>query len=267
MLIVGEKINTSRKEIREAVARRDAGFIRDLARKQYEAGANMIDVNCGTFVDEEPELLRWLVQEVQDELEGVPLCIDSPNPEALQAALQVHRGEALVNSISGETERYQNVLPLLKEFNCRVVVLCMDSEHGIPHDAETRVQIASDLIERLEHEGISQDRIYVDPLVQPVSTATSNGPAAVDTIRMVHSKYPAVHSICGLSNISFGLPNRWLLNQAFLVMCIYAGLDGVIFDPLDRKMMALLTASLTLMDRDPYCAGYLNAYRQGNLSG
>lgn len=266
MLIVGEKINTSRKEIREAVARRDAGFIRDLARRQYEAGAGMIDVNCGTFVDDEPEILRWLVQEVQDELDGVPLCIDSPNPDALRAALQVHRGEALVNSISGETGRYQNVLPLLKEFNCRVVVLCMDSEHGIPHDAETRVRIASDLIDRLQQEGIPQDKIYVDPLVQPVSTATSNGPAAVDTIRMVHAMYPAVHSICGLSNISFGLPNRWLLNQAFLVMCMYAGLDGVILDPLDRKMMALLTASLTLTDRDPYCAGYLKAFRQGTLS-
>ncbi|MGB9791829.1 MAG: dihydropteroate synthase [Thermacetogeniaceae bacterium] len=132
MLIVGEKINTSRKEIREAVARRDAKFIREIARRQYEAGANMIDVNCGTFVDEEPEILSWLVQEVQEELEGVPLCLDSPNPKALRAALQVHRGEALVNSISGETERFQNILPLLKEFNCRVVVLCMDSKHGIP---------------------------------------------------------------------------------------------------------------------------------------
>lgn len=265
MLIVGEKINTSRKEIRDAVSRRDARFIRDLARKQYEAGANYIDVNCGTFIDEEPEILRWMIQEIQQEID-VPLCIDSPNPVALKAALDVHQGEALLNSISGETERYQNILPLLKQYQCRVVVLCMDSTHGIPHDADTRVGIASRLIESLQAEGIPPGNIYIDPLVQPISTSTVNGPAATETIRRVHEKYFEVHAICGLSNISFGLPHRWLLNRAFLVLCMGAGLDGVILDPLDKEIMSLLIAATTLTDNDAFCTGYLKAYRQHSLS-
>jgi len=251
--------------VQEAVARRDAGFIRDLARRQFEAGAHYIDVNCGTFISEEPELLSWLVREVQDELNNAPLCIDSPNPKAVEAALKVHQGTPLLNSITGEKERYEALEPLVVKYGCKIVVLCMDDESGIPRDAATRYQIATRLIESLTAKGVKQEDIYVDPLIQPISVDTKNGLAAAETIRMVREKYPAVHAICGLSNISFGLPERKLLNQAYMVVCTTYGLDAVILDPEDKMMMRLVYAVDALLNRDPYCGKYLRAYRSGLL--
>ncbi|HOL17337.1 MAG TPA: methyltetrahydrofolate cobalamin methyltransferase [Bacillota bacterium] len=265
MLIVGEKINTSRKEAREAVEKRDAAFIRSLARRQAEAGAHYIDVNCGTFLKEEPEPLSWLVQEVQQELDNAPLCIDSPNPVAVEAALKVHQGKAMLNSISGEKERYEALLPLVVQYGCKVVVLCMDDQAGIPPDAATRFKIASRIIDGLTAKGVKVEDIYVDPLIQPISVDTKNGLAAAETIRMVKESYPGVHAICGLSNISFGLPERKLLNQAYLVVCATYGLDAVILDPEDKRIMALVYASEALLNRDPYCGEYLKAYRKGFL--
>jgi cobalamin-dependent methionine synthase I len=265
MLVVGEKINTSRKEVKEAVEKRDAGFIRTLARRQVDAGADYIDVNCGTFIHEEPELLCWMVQEIQQELDGAPLCIDSPNPLAVEAALKAHQGAAMLNSISGEKERYEALMPLVVQYGCKVVVLCMDDEAGIPPDAATRFDIASRIIDGLEVKGVKLEDIYVDPLIQPISVDTKNGLSAAETIRMVRNRYPGVHAICGLSNISFGLPERKLLNQAYMVICAAYGLDAVIMDPEDRKMMALVHAAEALLNRDPYCGDYLKAYRKGKL--
>ncbi len=265
ILVVGEKINTSRKEVREAVEKKDGAFIRALARRQVEAGADYIDVNCGTFVDEEAEYLSWMVKEVQDELKGKPLCIDSPSSVAVEAALKVHQGQALLNSISGEKERYESLLPLIKEFGCKVVLLCMDDQSGIPPDAETRFKIASTVIDQLEKEGVQLGDIYVDPLIQPISVSTVNGCSAAETIMLVRNKYPEVHAICGLSNISYGLPQRKLLNQAYMVICAAYGLDAVILDPEDQRMMELVYASEALLGRDPFCGGYLKAYRKGRL--
>ncbi|MDY6827478.1 MAG: methyltetrahydrofolate cobalamin methyltransferase [Bacillota bacterium] len=264
MLIIGEKINTSRKGLKEAVENKEEAFIRSLAKRQVEAGADYIDVNCGTFVAEEPEYLKWLVEMVQDELNGVPLCIDSPSAVAMEAALKVHQGRAIINSISGEKKRFDAFLPLVKKYDCKVILLCMD-DSGIPEDAETRFKIASQVIDLLKKEGIRHDDIYVDPLIQPVSVSTKNGFSAAKTIQMVRDCYPAVHAVCGLSNISYGLPRRKILNRAYLVICAYNGLDAVIIDPEDRGMMEMVYASETLLDRDPYCSGYLNAYRKGIL--
>mgnify|MGYP001395050937 CR=1 FL=1 len=265
MLVVGEKINTSRKSVKEAVARKDAAFIRQLARRQHEAGAHYIDVNCGTFVHDEPELLSWLVQEVQDELDGRPLCIDSPNPAAVEAALKVHRGKAMLNSISGEKERYEALEPLVVKYGCKIVVLCMDDEAGIPPDAATRFNIATRIIESLAAKGVQHEDIYVDPLIQPISVDSNNGLSAAETIRLVRERFPGVHAICGLSNISFGLPERKLLNQAYMVVCAAYGLDAVILDPEDKKMMALIFASEAILNHDPYCGNYLKAFREGIL--
>ena len=265
MLVVGEKINTSRKEVKEAVEKRDAAFIRSLARRQVDAGAHYIDVNCGTFFQDEPELLSWMVQEIQQELDGAPLCIDSPNPLAVEAALKAHQGKAMLNSISGEKERFEALEPLVVQYGCKVVVLCMDDEAGIPPDALTRFHIASRIIDSLAAKSVKVEDIYVDPLIQPISVDTKNGLSAAETIRMVRERYPGVHAICGLSNISFGLPERKLLNQAYMVICAAYGLDAVIMDPEDRKMMALVHAAEALLNHDPYCGGYLKAYRKGRL--
>jgi 5-methyltetrahydrofolate corrinoid/iron sulfur protein methyltransferase len=266
MLIIGEKINTSRKSVKEAVENRDSAFIKDLARRQAEAGAHYIDINCGSFIDDEEEIMTWLVRQVQEELE-LPLCIDSPNPLAIEAGLKMHKhGQPMINSLSGEKARYDAIQPLVAQYGCKIVILCMDDNSGIPHDAKTRFDIASDVIIRLKECGTKEEDIYVDPLIQPISTATENALCAMDTIRMIKDAYSNAHLVCGLSNISYGLPERKLLNQTFMIMCMVAGLDGVIVDPNDKRMMSLITSAETLLNKDPYCGQYLKAFRQGMLT-
>lgn len=263
MLIIGERINTSRKFIEPAVVARNAEFIQNEARQQFAAGATHIDVNAGTLVNDEPLALAWLVETVQAAVDA-PLCIDSPNPAALEAGLKLHRGKAIINSITGEKERYRNILPLVKEYGAGVVALAMD-DSGMPRDAEGRIRVASALIEQLTADGVPLEDIYIDPLVQPVSTSPELGAAVLETIREIMRRYPGVHTICGLSNISYGLPQRKLLNRTFFVMCMEAGLDAVILDPLDREMMACLYASQALLNKDEFCMQYIQAHREGKL--
>lgn len=265
MLIVGERINTSRKAIAPAVENRDAEFIIDTARKQFEAGANYIDANAGTLLKGEPDALEWLVTTIQDAVDA-PICIDSPNPEAISRALKVHKGQAMINSITAEKERYNGIVPLVKEYNAKVIALAM-GDGGIPDNAEGRIAVARDLIDKLTGEGVKLENIYVDPLVYPVATGPQYGRAVLDTIRTVRSEYPGVHAICGLSNVSHGLPVRKLLNQAFLVMCIEAGLDAAIIDPLDQRLMSLIYASEAILGCDEYCTDYLMAAREGKFEG
>lgn len=264
MLIVGEKINTSRKGVGPAVKERNRDFIQELAKEQVDNGADYVDINCGTLIHEEPEALVWLVRTVQEAVDA-PLCIDSPNPAAIESALREHRGKALVNSITAEKERYDKILPLIKEYNSSVVALCIDDEHGMPKDKETRCIIAKNLVSKMIEDGIPIGNIHIDPLIEPVSTNQGAGLMALETISYITKEFPGVHAICGLSNVSFGLPNRMLLNQTFLVMAMIMGLDGAILDPGNRKMMALLRAAEVLLNKDDFCANYLTAYRNGNL--
>lgn len=264
MLIVGELINSSVKSVAPAIKNFDSSRIKDLARKQWEAGATVIDVNAGTLGQREPEALKWLVETVQQVVDA-PLCLDSPNPEALRAALEVHKGRALINSITAEKERFNQILPLVQEYECSVVALCMDDK-GMPDNAQKRVEIGNKLVHDLEKAGIARERIYLDPLVYPVSTDGSNGWAVLNAIRELMEQNPGVHTICGLSNISFGLPARNHLNQAFLVSAMTCGLDAVILNPLDVQLMTLLRATKVILNRDEYAMEYLAAYRAGKLS-
>ena len=268
MLIVGERINTSRKVkgepvIENAVRARNADFIIDLAKKQYEAGANYIDVNAGTLIDCEPEALEWLVKTVQGALD-VQLTIDSPNPVAIDLALKNHKGQAMINSITAEKDRYNAILPLVKQYETKVVALSM-GDAGIPPDAAGRIVVAKELVGNLVAEGVKVDNIYVDPLVYPVATGSEYGLAVLETIRTAKEAFPGVHAIAGLSNVSHGLPARKFLNQAFTVMSMAAGLDAAIIDPMDRQLMALIYASEALLGRDEYCAEYISAAREGKL--
>lgn len=263
MLIVGELINTSRKGLQEAVKNRDRDYIQKLAARQVHAGATCIDVNAGTLFDDEPGSLRWLVETVQQVVD-VPCCLDSPDPEALREALGVHRGKPLINSITDEKDRYEKILPLVLEYKTKVVALCM-SDKGMPEGLEDRVSIAGRLVEKLTACGVSEDDIYIDPLVEPISVFTGNALTASEAIRQILFNHPAVHTICGLSNVSYGLPKRKLLNRAFLIQCMAAGLDGVILDPLDSDIMSLIYAANVLLNRDDYCLDYINAERGGKL--
>ena len=264
MQIVGELINASRKAVHKAIESRDAAAIGKLAGDQKEAGADFIDVNAGVFSGRESEYLRWLIETVQGTVEG-PCCIDSPDPKAIEEALSVHRGQAMINSISLEKERYEKLLPVLIGTDHKVVALCM-SDEGMPETADQRLVIADKLINALVQNNIALANIYVDPLVQPVATNSTYGHEFMLAIRRIMTEYPGVHTICGLSNISYGLPERMFLNQVFLCMAMANGLDSAIINPLDRRMMANILAGEALIGSDSFCTNYLMGYRAGKLA-
>ena len=259
MLIVGELINASRKSIAAAIEEQDSEAIEEIAKDEFEAGADFVDVNAGVFVEKEVDYLKWLVTTVQEVVDG-PCSIDSPDPRAIEAALSVHKGTAMINSISMEKKRYEDLLPIVSGTDLKVVALCM-SDEGMPETADDRLAIADKLVNGLVKNNVSLDNIYVDPLVQPVSTNSNFGREFLDAIELIMSKFEGVHTICGLSNISYGLPQRKFLNQNFIVMAITKGLDGAIVNPLDKKMMANIIAAETLIGKDSFCMQYLNAYR------
>ena len=265
MLIVGEEINTSRKSIEEAVRKRDAASIAKVAREQADAGAHYIDVNAGTFLDQEVDCLCWLVETIQNEV-ALPLCLDSPNPKALYEAMKRHKGEPMINSISLEEGRFQAILPIITSQPCHIVALCI-AKTAIPTTVEERVQVGSELIEKLTDEGIPLEKIYVDPLVQPVSVNTSMGIATLGAINKIMNDFPGVNTICGLSNISFGLPERRLINRNFLALCMSYGLSAVILDPTDQQLMATLITVEMLLSRDEYCGNFIDAYQNGRFTG
>lgn len=259
MIIVGELINASRKAIAPAIEKQDKEYIQKIAVDERAAGADFIDVNAGIFVGKEPEYLQWLVETVQSAVDA-PCCIDSPDPKAIEKALAVHKGVAMINSISLEKARYDALLPVVAGTNLKVVALCM-SDNGMPETTEDRLSNADKLINSLVQNNVSLGNIYVDPLVQPVSTNSKFGTEFLDAVGEIMSQYPGVHTMCGLSNVSYGLPIRKFMNQAFAVMAIAKGLDGLIINPLDPMMMASLITAETLAGRDEYCTKYLKAFR------
>ena len=263
MIIVGEKINSSRTAISQAIEARDANFIVQVAREQAEAGADFIDVNAGTFVDRETECLCWLVETVQQTIER-PLCLDSPNPKALSEAMRLHQGEPMINSISLEEDRFNALLPVVMSGPCHVVALCM-SQTSMPTTVKERVEVGSELISRLTEKGVPLEKVYVDPLIQPVSVDTNMGSAALGAIREIMNKFPGVQTICGLSNISFGLPERRLINRNFLALAMAYGLSAAILDPTDRQLMSTLLSVDMLLGRDEFCEKYIDAYQEGHL--
>lgn len=261
MLIVGELINASRKAIGEAIRVKDAEAVKKVAKDQFDAGANFIDVNAGIFVGKEAEYLQWLVTTVQEAVDA-PCCLDSPDPNAIQAALSVHKGVAMINSISLEKSRYDALVPVIAGTDLKVIALCM-SDEGMPETTEQRLKIADKLINGLVQNNVSIDNIYVDPLVQPVATKKDFGIEFLNAVEAISTEFKGVHTMCGLSNISYGLPDRKFINQTFAVMAVTKGLDGLIINPLDKRMMASLVTAETLAGRDDYCMNYLNAYRSG----
>lgn len=261
MIIVGELINSSRKSIKEAIDKKDSEFIRKIAKDQAEAGADYIDVNAGTFVDTETEHLKWMIENVQQVVD-VPCCIDSPDPKALEAALKIHKGTAMINSISLEEDRYDAILPIVAGTDLKIVALCMSSE-GMPQTCDERLKIADKLVDGLVKNNVPIDNIYMDPLVQPIGTDSSFGFEFLDAVGAITKEFEGIHTMCGLSNISFGLPERKFINRIFAVMAVARGLDGLIIDPLDKAMMGSLVTAETLAGRDDYCCKYLKAFRKG----
>ncbi len=261
MIIIGELINASRKAIGKAIEEQDTVAIQQVAKDQTAAGADYIDVNAGIFVGKEPDYLKWLVETVQA-VTDKPCAIDSPDPKAIEAALSVHTGTAMINSISMEKERYGNLLPVITGTDLKVIALCM-SDAGMPETAEDRLKIADELVNNLVQQNVKMENIFVDPLVQPLSVSNHFGTAFLNVVEAIMERFPGIHTACGLSNISYGLPARKFLNQIFMTMAIAKGLDGAIANPLDRQMMANIVAAEALAGKDDYCMNYLKAFRSG----
>jgi len=265
MLIVAERINASRKAIRAALEKLDATAIANEVRAQAEAGAHYIDLNGGTFPGREAELLCWLVDTAQGATE-LPLCLDSPDPDALAAALaRVKGARPMINSINLEPERFARVLPLAREHRAKLIALSQGE--GVPAaSAAEKLDLASRLVEQLTGAGMELDDIYVDPLVFPVGTDSASALATVSAMREIMARFPGVHTICGLTNVSHGLPARKLVNRTFLAGAIANGMDAAIIDPTDTQLMATLFAAEAVFGRDEYCVNLIEAFQAGKLA-
>lgn len=255
--VIGEKINpTGNKRISAALREEDMDTIRDYARRQVDAGAVVLDVNTGLRGVDEISMLPRVVQLVQETVD-VPISIDTANPEALEAALKVVQGKALINSATGEEKSMEAVLPLAKEYGAAVIGLVMD-DSGIPETPEERLKVAENIVERAASHGIPAEDIVIDPLVMAIATDSSAVQVTTKTISLVHEKL-GLNVNLGASNVSFGLPNRTLLNQVFLPMAIFAGATCAITDPM--KLTGIARASDLMMGNDPFAAEFMQYCR------
>jgi 5-methyltetrahydrofolate--homocysteine methyltransferase len=266
MEIIGEKINATRKDVEKAVRERDAVFIQELARKQAEAGATYLDVNSGLalYPEEEAGDFAWLVPIIQEAVD-LPLCIDSGRSQPIETALKLHRGTAMINSVNGDPAKMDEIFPLVKEYGTKVVALTASKEGGIPVTSGERLKIAQTIATEAKKYGVPLENIYFDPLVLALSTEPRNGIIFLETLRGIKENLGEAKTVSGLSNISFGLPKRSILNQAFLLLALGCGMDAAILDPTDKALMAMITAGEALMGKDPFCAHYISAFREGRL--
>jgi len=263
MLIIGERINSSRKAIAEAISSRNAGFIQKEAKAQVEAEASYLDVNAGSFVGEEAKHLKWLIEVVQ-EVTDHPLCIDSPDPEVIKSVLPMVKTAPMINSITLEPHRLEGILPLVVKYRSKVIALCQ-AEDSMAETTEDKVEMAGRLVEKVTASGVPLDDLYIDPLVYPLATNTESALATLNAIEQIMKQFPGVHTTCGLTNISYGLPNRRLVNRTFLVAAVVRGLDSAIFDPADKELYGVLKAAVMVMGKDEFCMEYIRPFREGRL--
>jgi len=257
-VLIGERINPSgKKKLSEALRAGDLEIVRKEALTQVEAGADILDVNVGTFGVDEAALLPQAVKTVI-EATDVPLCLDSADPKALEAALKVYQGKPLINSVTGEEHSLTKVLPLVKQYGAAVIGLLQD-DAGIPKDADRRVAVAHKIVERAESEGISRENIIIDCLTFAVGADPNSGRAVLEAIRRIKAEL-GVNITLGASNLSFGLPDRDLLNHAFVAMAVAAGATCLIVD-VAKVRPAILAADL-ILGRDKRARRYIEAFRQ-----
>jgi len=257
-VLIGERINPAgKRKLAEALKVGNLEIVRKEVLSQAQAGADIIDVNVSTFGVDEVNLLPQAVQAVMETVD-IPLCLDSANPEALEAALKAYRGKPLVNSVSGEEHSLTRVLPLIKEYGAAVIGLVQDDE-GIPKDSERRVAIAHKVVERAEAAGVARENIIIDCLAFAVGADPGSGPAVIEAIRRIKAEL-GVNLTLGASNVSFGLPARNLLNNAFVAVAITAGATCLIVDV--AKVRSTVLATDLILGQDNRARRYIEAYRQ-----
>lgn len=257
--IIGERINpTGRKRLADEMRSGDYSRVEVDALAQIEAGAHMLDINAGIPLADEPRILAECIQLVQG-LTDVPLSIDSSIVAALESGLSVYQGKALVNSVTGEEERLESVLPLVKRYGAAVVAISND-ETGISEDPDVRFSVAKKIVERAEDHGISRADVVVDPLVMPIGAINSAGRQVMEIVHRLREELK-VNTTCGASNVSFGLPNRHGLNAAFLSMAIGAGMTSAITSPLHAETIQAVMGADVMMGHDPHCKRWMSRYR------
>ena len=258
VVIIGESINpTRRKRLVESLTNRDFEYVLQLANNQLEAGADLLDVNVGFPGVDDVTLLPETVAAIQESID-VPLCLDSPNPRAIEAALRVVEGKALINSVNGEEKSLQAILPLAREHGAAVIGLVMDDD-GITHDPEKRLKIAEKILDRAVQAGIPEEDVIIDPLAMAVSADPQACLVTLETIKLVHDRL-GLNITQGASNISFGLPNREVLNSAHMALSILYGLTCPIANP--AKITALVRATDLILGRDEYAMRFTDYYQR-----
>ena len=261
MLIIGERINATRKPIARALTDRNAEKIAHEACIQAEAGADFIDVNGASDPAHEAENLEWALGVVQDTVD-LPVCLDSANPEVLRQGIELVESDRLMlNSATAEEGKMQTVMEIAADSGALLVALAMNDD-GVPKTADERVTIAARLIETAGEVGVPRDRVYVDPCVQPIGTDVAQGMEVISAVFRIMEGFPGVHTTCGLSNISFGLPNRNLVNRTFLSCMIVAGLDSAILDPTEEGMTEAVVTGEAIAGKDDFCMNYIRAMRE-----
>ncbi|MDI6891994.1 MAG: dihydropteroate synthase [Actinomycetota bacterium] len=259
MLVIGEKINVMSKTIGPAMKSREAKPIQELALAQVGAGANMLDVNIGPATKGGPEMMDWLVKMIQ-EVVDVPLSLDTTNAAAMEAGLKVHKGQALINSASGEKERLTSMLSLAAKYDAKVIGLTL-TKAGIPRDANERMAIAVDIIGACAEHGVSLENLYLDPLILPIGVAQQQAMEVVEAIKMFRQlNEPPIKTVVGLSNIYNGVPEEihGVLIRTYLTVLMTAGLDAAIMDALDKDLMDTLKTIQIFKNEILYCHSYLD---------
>ncbi len=264
-VVIGERINpTGRKLLAEEMKDGDYSRVEADALAQVAAGAQVLDVNAGIPLADEPAILAESIKLVQS-LTDAPLCIDSSIVDALRAGLEVYEGKPLLNSVTGEEERLETILPLVRKYECAVIAISND-DSGISEDINVRFDVAKKIVERAQDHGIPASDIVVDPLVMPIGAINSAGKQVLELVHRLRTELK-VNTTCGASNLSFGLPNRNGLNTAFISMAIGAGMTSAITNPLHGEIMQAVRGANVVMGNDPECAAWIQAYREPTAEG
>ena len=258
--VIGERINpTGRKLLTEEMKAGNLDRVLSDAEAQVVAGAQMLDINAGVPLADEPKILADSIKLIQDNFD-IPLCIDSSIIDALKSGLEAYKGKALLNSVTGEEDRLEAVLPLVKQYGCAVIGISND-DTGISEDINVRYEVAKKIVERAMDHGIPKEDVVIDPLVMPIGAINSAGKQVTELIKMLQNEL-GVNTTCGASNLSFGLPNRLGLNTAFIAMAIGAGMTSAITNPLEKEIMQSVRAANVVAGNDPECAEWIANYRE-----
>ena len=260
MIIIGEKINGAIPSTGKAIAEKDVEFIRNLAIKQAEAGADFIDVCASVDDDIELETMKWLIDIVQDAVD-TPIAVDSPNVYTCIESMKYCNKPGLFNSVSLEGDKVDVAFKVLADTKWECVAL-LNSDKGIPKTAKDRLEVFTDLMAKCKEYNIDPSRMHIDPLIEMLCTSEDGITMVTEVIREIKKQYPTIHVTGAVSNISFNLPARRIANQAFAVLAMSAGMDSFILDPLNKDMMGMLFATEAMMGLDMFCMEYIGAFRK-----